>query len=103
MLNDADMKFPTIRDEDGNEVEVTKGRYILFMESKDRRVRQDAYEALYSKYAEHRNTLGATLSGAVRRDIFDAKVRGYESSLAAALDPEGDSAVGLSEPGRHGQ
>jgi oligoendopeptidase F len=88
MLNDADMKFPSIRDEHGNEVEVTKGRYILFLENKDRRVRKDAYESLYSKYAEHRNTLGATLSGAVRRDVFDARVRGYESALAAALDPE---------------
>jgi oligoendopeptidase F len=88
MLNDADMKFPTIRDEHGNEIEVTKGRYMLFMESKDRRVRKDAFEALYSSYAKVRNTVGATLSGAVRRDYFEAKVRGYESSLAAALDPD---------------
>lgn len=87
-LNDADMKFPPIRDEHGNQVDVTKGRYILLLESKDRRVRKDVYESMYSKYAEHRNTLGATLSGAVRRDIFDARVHGYESSLAAALDPE---------------
>ncbi len=88
MLNDADMKFPTIRDEDGNEVELTKGRYILFMESKDRRVRQEAYEALYTTYAKVRNTIGATLSGSIRRDVFDAKVRNYESSLAAALEPK---------------
>jgi oligoendopeptidase F len=88
MLNDADMKFPMIRDEDGNEVELTKGRYILFLESKDRRVRQDAYEALYTTYAKVRNTIGATLSGAIRRDVFDARVRGYESSLAAALEPK---------------
>jgi oligoendopeptidase F len=88
MLNDADMKFPSIRDEHGNEVEVTKGRYILLLENKDQRVRKDAFESLYSKYTEHRNTLGATLSGAVRRDVFDARVRGYESALAAALDPE---------------
>ena len=87
MLNDADMKFPMIRDEDGNEVELTKSRYILFQESKDRRVRKESFEALYSTYAKLRNTLGATLSGAVRRDVFDARVRGYESSLAAALEP----------------
>ena len=88
MLNDADLKFPSICDEQGNEVELTKGRYQLFLESKDRRVRKDAFEALYSRYAEHRNTLGATLSGAVRRDVFEARVRGYESALAAALEPD---------------
>jgi oligoendopeptidase F len=87
MLNDADLKFPTIRDEQGNDIEVTKGRYIRLMESKDRRVRKDAFEALYSKYSEHRNTIAATLSGSVRRDIFEARVRGYESSLQAALQP----------------
>lgn len=88
MLNDADIKFPTIRDEHGNEVEVTKGRYIPLLENKDRRVRKDAFEALYSSYGKLRNTLGATLGAAVRRDLFEAKVRGYESSLAAALEPD---------------
>ena len=88
MINDADLKFPTIRDENGDEVELTKGRYILFLESKDRRVRKDAFEALYSTYAKLRNTFGATLGSAVRRDWFEAKVHGYNSSLAAALDPD---------------
>jgi oligoendopeptidase F len=88
MLNDADLKFPTIRDEEGNEIELTKGRYILLLESKDRRVRRDAFEALYGAYAKLRNTWGATLSGAVRRDRFEASVRGYDSALAAALEPD---------------
>ncbi len=87
MLNDADLKFPTVRDENGAEVELTKGRYALLLESKDRRVRRDAFEAFYSTYAKLRNTLGVTLSSTVRRDAFEAKVRGYESSLAAALEP----------------
>ena len=87
MLNDADLKFPTIRDENDDEVELTKGRYILFLENKNRRVRKEAYEGLYGAYGKLRNTIAATLSGSVRRDYFEAKVRGYESSLAAALDP----------------
>src|SRR5690606_17235065 len=55
MLNNADMKFPMIKDENGDEVELTKGRYVQFMESKDRRVRKEAFQALYSTYANHRN------------------------------------------------
>lgn len=88
MLNDADIKFPMIKDESGQEVELTKSRYIPFMESKDRRVRKDAFEALYGTYGRFRNTIGATLSGSVRRDVFEARARGYESALAAALEPD---------------
>ncbi len=88
MLNDADLKFPTIKDEADNPVELTKGRYILFLESKDRRVRRDAFEGVYGSYTALRNTIGATLSGSIRRDIFDAQVHGYASSLDAALDPD---------------
>ena len=48
MFNDADLKFPEITDEDGNKVELTHGRYIQFLESADRRVREEAFTALYT-------------------------------------------------------
>ncbi len=86
MLNNADIRFPTIRDEEGNEVEVTKGRYSRFMESSDRRVRKDAYGALLGTYRKYANTLAATLSASVSRDIFFARARGYGSCLTASLD-----------------
>ncbi|MGD8189261.1 oligoendopeptidase F [Brevibacillus ginsengisoli] len=85
MLNNADIKFPTIVNEKGEEVEVTKGRYTQFMESKDRRVRKDAFEALYSTYGKHRNTIAATLTSVVKRDVFYARVRKYPSALEASL------------------
>jgi oligoendopeptidase F len=88
MLNNADLKFPVIRDEEGREVELTKGRYIQFMESRDRRVRKDAFEALYHVYRAHRNTLAATLNASIRKDIFHARVRNFPSSLEAALFPD---------------
>ncbi|MGC5328371.1 oligoendopeptidase F [Brevibacillus sp. SYSU BS000544] len=85
MLNNADIKFPMIKNEKGEEVEVTKGRYTQFMESKDRRVRKDAFEALYETYGKHRNTIAATLTSAVKRDVFYARVRKYKSALQASL------------------
>lgn len=85
MLNNADLKFPMVKNEQGEEVELTKGRYTQFMESKDRRVRKDAFEALYSTYGKHRNTIAATLTAAVKRDVFYARVRKYESALQASL------------------
>jgi oligoendopeptidase F len=85
MLNNADIKFPMITDEKGEEIELTKGRYIQLMESKDRRVRKEAFEALYATYGKHRNTIAATLTSAVKRDVFYARVRKYQSALQAAL------------------
>ncbi len=86
MLNNADLKFPTIKDENGEEVEITHGRYIRFLESDDRRVRQDAFKAVYETYGKFKNTFSSTLSGTVKKDNFYAKVRKYKSAREAALD-----------------
>lgn len=86
MLNDADMKFPTIKDENGQDVEITQGNFIPLMESKDRRVRKAAFEGLYSTYESFKNTFAQTLSGNIKANIFNARVRKYESALEASLD-----------------
>lgn len=88
MLNNADIKFGTVEDEQGVMMEVTKGRYGRLMESGDRRVRKDTFTALYDSYGKLINTIGATLNGSVKSDIFYAKVRNYPSALEAALDQD---------------
>ncbi len=85
MLNNADIKFPNIKDENGEEVELTKGRYVQFMESKDHRVRKEAFEALYQTYSSLSNTFAAVLSADVKKNIFYAKARKYPSALEASL------------------
>jgi oligoendopeptidase F len=85
MLDDADLKYPSIKDEKGNEVQLTKQRYAKFLESPDRRVRREAHRAFYSVYKEHINTLGAALSAAVNADVFYTRARGFESCLHNAL------------------
>lgn len=85
MLNNADMKFPTIKNEEGQDVELTHGRYIQFLESKDRNVRKSAFDAMYATYRKNKNTLGATLSSNIGKNVFYAKVRKYPSVLEAAL------------------
>lgn len=88
MLNNADIKFPIIKDESGNEVELTKGRFIQLMESTDREVRRDAFDALYSTYKKQRNTLAALLNSQVKANIFEAKVRKYSSARESYLFPD---------------
>lgn len=85
MLNNADLKFPVIKDEEGHEVEVTHGRYSQFLESADRRVREDAFKAVYSTYGSFKNTFASTLGGVVKTHNFNAKVRNFTSARAAAL------------------
>jgi oligoendopeptidase F len=85
MLNNADMKFPKIKDENGEEIELTHGRYIQFLESRDREVRKNAFEAMYGTYGKLRNTLAATLSANLTKNKFYAKARKYPSALEASL------------------
>jgi oligoendopeptidase F len=85
MLNNADIQFPSIKDENGNEVEVTHGRYIRFLESSDQRVRKEAFQAVYDTYGKFKNTFASTLSGQVKKDNFNARIRKYNSARHAAL------------------
>ena len=87
MLTDADMKFPSIVDEEGRSVELSQSRYNQLRESQDRRVRRDAFVALHQTYSAYRNTLASSLAGGVRSDMFFARARNYPSALEAALDP----------------
>lgn len=86
MLNNADIKFPSIKDEDGKDVELTKGNFIPFMESKDRQVRENAFKEFYSVYEGLKNTFAATLDGDLKANIFNAKIRNYKNTREASLD-----------------
>ncbi|MDD3243740.1 MAG: oligoendopeptidase F [Eubacteriales bacterium] len=86
MLNDADLNFPAITDENGQTVQITHGRFIPLMESADRNVRKAAYEGVYTTYGQFRNTLAATYSSSVKSDVFFAKTHAYGSALLASLD-----------------
>ncbi len=86
LLKNADISFPTIKDEEGNTRELDDSAFYLFMRSSDRRVRKDAYEAIVGTYAKYRNTTAALLNGAVQGHIFTVKARSYDSCLSAALD-----------------
>jgi oligoendopeptidase F len=84
-LSNADMKFPTIKDEEGKTRELDDSSFHLFMRSSNRRVRKDAYEAIVGTYAEYRNTAAALLNGAVQSHVLTVKARGYDNCLSASL------------------
>lgn len=86
MFNNADITFPEITGEDGEKIRLTHGRYISFLESGDRRVREEAFKAMYDTYKSFRNTLAATYAGDLKKHWFYAKARKYDSCLEAAVD-----------------
>lgn len=85
-LNNADLVFPEITDEDGDKVRITHGNFIPFMESKDRRVRKEAFDALYSVYEQYKNTSASILNAQVKQLQFFAKAKKYNTAIEAALD-----------------
>lgn len=85
MLNNADLKFDDIKDEKGNIVPLTHGKYISYLESPDRNVRKQAFESCYKAYFKQKNTLAAIYNASVKKDVFFSKIRKYNSSLEASL------------------
>ena len=85
VLNNVDMTFEPLTDSDGRSKDLTLGTYVRFLESSDRDVRLAAYEHLYSEYRSMNNTISAIYANNVRRDVVTSRLRGYGSSLEAAL------------------
>lgn len=85
MLNNADIKFGNVKLEDGSEVTISHGRYIMLMENKNRDIRKNTFETYYKSYDELKNTYAATLNSSVKKDAFFAKARNFDSAMEAAL------------------
>ena len=85
ILDNADIVFPFVKDEDENEVQLSHGVYMRLVESKNREVRRGAYEALYSTYEQYQHTYAKTLQTNVKVQNYRAKVRNYKSAREAAL------------------
>jgi len=88
-LNDNELRFGTVRDERGTTLELSHGTFARLLRSPKRSVRREAFQRYYRAYEGHKNTLAATLEGSIQRDVFLARARGFDSSLHAALFPDG--------------
>ena len=85
ILDNADIVFPMVKDDQGQEVQLTHGNYISLVESKDRQVRKEAYQALYGVYEQYQHTYAKTLQTNVKVHNYNAKVRKFSSAREAAL------------------
>lgn len=85
MLNNADIQFGEVTNEDGEKVQLTRGMYAKLIEDEDREKRKEAYKAYYKPYVELNNTIATTLGAELKTNAAMAKVRNYESALQKAL------------------
>jgi oligoendopeptidase F len=88
MLDNADLKLPKVKDDEGHEVQLTHGNYIVFLQSRNPEVRKGAYLGMMSAFEAMRNTIAANYANKVKGNVFEARARNYPSAVAAALGPD---------------
>jgi oligoendopeptidase F len=87
LLRNADMRFTTILDDEGKRIRLSEGLYRKLLESDNRRVRRSAFRGIMGAYGRYKNTLGSSLSRAIKGDVAEARIRRYSSALEASLTP----------------
>ena len=87
-LLDADLKFGLVKNEQGEQVELSNATFSKLLISPERKVRKAAFQQFYAQFKAHENTLAATLCGSIQKDAYYAKVRGYKTALEGALFPD---------------
>ncbi|MEI6351775.1 MAG: oligoendopeptidase F [Verrucomicrobiota bacterium] len=84
-LTNVDMKFGMLKDETGEERELTQSSFSSFLIKRDPTVRKAAFHQFYKEFADHQYTLAASFASSVRSDVFQARARNYPSAREAAL------------------
>ncbi len=85
LLNNADLKFNSVIDSNGEEHKMSIGKYSQLLENKDRKLRENAFKEMYKVYQNHINVISSTLESNVKANVINSKIRGYESARHAAL------------------
>ena len=85
-LNDADMVFDKIKDENGKTKELTKANYYVYSLSKDRSLRKRVFKIFYKKYAELNNTFASIMNSNLQSSTFLARTRNYKRPINLYLD-----------------
>jgi oligoendopeptidase F len=87
VLTNVDIDFGTVETPQGPRA-LSQSSFSSLVQDQDREVRKRAYLKLYGSYESHKNTIAALYEGSVKLDVYNARVRNYPSSRAAALFPD---------------
>jgi oligoendopeptidase F len=84
-IREADLKFPTITDPKGVNVELSEANYGDLLRDTNRPFREKVYNGILNTYGSMKNSLATALDAQMRKDYFYATTQKYSSSLDAAL------------------
>ncbi|MEM9443759.1 MAG: oligoendopeptidase F [Verrucomicrobiota bacterium] len=84
-LTNVDMQFGFIKNEQGEEIELSHGAFSSCLVKREPELRKKAFHQYYKEFNDHKYTLAATLSSSIKADVFEARARSYPSALEAAL------------------
>ena len=84
-LDNVDLKFGTITDDSGKEIELSHGNFTTFLISSHRELRKKAFFQYYQAYQDHKHTLAATLSNSIKKDFFYSQARNFNTCRISAL------------------
>ena len=87
-LNNTDAYYDNIIDENGEEVKLTSSNYSVFLESKDRNVRKQAFKKMYKFWGEHKNTVAALYKAKISECLFYSEIRNFNSTIERYLFPD---------------
>jgi oligoendopeptidase F len=84
-LDNVDLNFGSLEDENGKEIELSNGNFSTYLISPNREVRQKAFFQYYRAYEDHKHTLAATFVHSLKKDVFYSRARNFDTCRAAAL------------------
>ncbi len=87
-LDNADLKFGSIMDDEGDEVELSHGNFISFLNSPSKDVRKNAFIKYYGVYNSHKHTMASILASSIKKDIFISRIKKFEDCRKGALFPD---------------
>ena len=86
MFDNADIRFPSVTDVEGNRIQITHGNFVTLLQEKDRELRKDVFRGVYKEYKKRSNTVAAIFNAQLKKENFYAKMRNYDSVRAMHLD-----------------
>jgi oligoendopeptidase F len=87
-LDNADLKFGTIRDETGDITELSHGNFVTFLMNPNREMREKAFFQYYQAYEDHKHSIATSLAYSTKKDFFYSRVRNFKDCRNAALFPD---------------
>lgn len=84
-LNNTDLKFGTVKDEKGEDVELTHGRVRKLLESTNRDVRKATFHAYHGAYEKMKTTFASLLGSMIKNNVKLSRLKNYPSALEKSL------------------